>query len=76
VDGGGRWKRPRGRSGIYELIVVEDQMRTMIHDGASEQEMEEICPATPPRPFETMVARRLLRGEQRLRKCEGERGED
>jgi general secretion pathway protein E len=30
----------RGRTGIYELIVVDDQMRTMIHDGASEQEIE------------------------------------
>src|SRR5256885_1922996 len=26
----------RGRSGIYELIVVDDPMRTMIHDGVSE----------------------------------------
>ena len=24
----------RGRTGIYELVVVDDQMRTMIHDGA------------------------------------------
>ena len=30
----------RGRSGIYELIVVDDAMRTMIHDGVSEQEIE------------------------------------
>jgi len=30
----------RGRTGIYELIVVDDAMRTMIHDGASEQELE------------------------------------
>jgi general secretion pathway protein E len=30
----------RGRTGIYELIVVDDQMRTMIHDGSSEQELE------------------------------------
>ena len=30
----------RGRTGIYELIVVDDPMRTMIHDGASEQELE------------------------------------
>ncbi|MEP7276592.1 MAG: type II secretion system protein GspE, partial [Betaproteobacteria bacterium] len=26
----------RGRSGIYELLVVDDAMRRMIHDGASE----------------------------------------
>jgi general secretion pathway protein E len=30
----------RGRTGIYELIVVDDQMRTMIHDGAPEHELE------------------------------------
>jgi general secretion pathway protein E len=30
----------KGRTGIYELVVVDDAMRTMIHDGSSEQEME------------------------------------
>ncbi len=30
----------RGRTGIYELVSVDDRMRTMIHDGASEHEME------------------------------------
>jgi general secretion pathway protein E len=30
----------RGRTGIYELIAVDDTMRTMIHDGVSEQELE------------------------------------
>ena len=30
----------RGRTGIYELIAVDDHMRTMIHDGSSEQELE------------------------------------
>jgi len=29
-----------GRTGIYELVVVDDALQTMIHDGASEQEME------------------------------------
>ncbi len=29
-----------GRTGIYETIAVDDAMRTMIHDGASEQELE------------------------------------
>ena len=29
-----------GRTGIYELIAVDDAMRTMIHDGVSEQELE------------------------------------
>ncbi|NNF15579.1 MAG: type II secretion system ATPase GspE [Gammaproteobacteria bacterium] len=30
----------RGRTGIYELIALDDKIRTMIHDGASEQELE------------------------------------
>ncbi|HZD52963.1 MAG TPA: ATPase, T2SS/T4P/T4SS family, partial [Woeseiaceae bacterium] len=30
----------RGRTGIYELISVDDAMRTMIHDGVSEQKLE------------------------------------
>lgn len=29
-----------GRTGIYELISVDDSMRGMIHDGVSEQELE------------------------------------
>lgn len=29
-----------GRTGIYELVMVDDTMRTMVHDGASEQELE------------------------------------
>jgi general secretion pathway protein E len=29
-----------GRTGIYELIAVNDRMRSMIHDGVSEQEFE------------------------------------
>jgi general secretion pathway protein E len=30
----------KGRTGIYELILVDDGMRTMIHDGSSEQELD------------------------------------
>jgi general secretion pathway protein E len=30
----------QGRTGIYELIAVNDEMRTMIHDGDSEQNIE------------------------------------
>ncbi len=30
----------RGRTGIYEVIAVDDAMRTMIHDGVSEQDLE------------------------------------
>ncbi|MFM1885243.1 MAG: hypothetical protein RL026_400 [Pseudomonadota bacterium] len=30
----------KGRMGIYELVVVDDMLRGMIHDGAAEHEME------------------------------------
>lgn len=29
----------RGRTGIYELVVFDDHMRTLVHNSASEQEM-------------------------------------
>ena len=29
----------KGRTGIYELVTVDDRLRTMIHDQASEQEL-------------------------------------
>lgn len=31
----------RGRTGIYELVVVDEKMRAMIHDGAAEHLLEE-----------------------------------
>jgi general secretion pathway protein E len=30
----------RGRSGIYEIISIDDELRRMIHDNASEQQIE------------------------------------
>ncbi|MDY0067587.1 MAG: type II secretion system ATPase GspE [Steroidobacteraceae bacterium] len=30
----------KGRTGIYELVLVDDTMRTMVHDGAGEHELE------------------------------------
>jgi general secretion pathway protein E len=30
-----------GRTGIYELVLVDDAMRTLVHDGASEQALEQ-----------------------------------
>ncbi|NDA44123.1 MAG: type II secretion system protein GspE, partial [Gammaproteobacteria bacterium] len=30
----------RGRTGIYELVMVDETLRTLIHDGASEAELE------------------------------------
>jgi general secretion pathway protein E len=38
----------RGRTGIYELIAVDDHMRTMIHDGSSEQELERYARSASP----------------------------
>ncbi len=38
----------RGRTGIYELIAVDDHMRTMIHDGSSEQELERYARTSGP----------------------------
>jgi general secretion pathway protein E len=29
----------RGRTGIYELVVFDDVMRTLVHNGAAEQEL-------------------------------------
>jgi general secretion pathway protein E len=58
-DGGSGY---RGRSGIYELIVVDDQMRTMIHDGASEQELERYARNATPSIRDDGRAK-VLRGE-------------
>jgi general secretion pathway protein E len=30
----------RGRTGIYELVTIDDELRTMIHDGSGEHELE------------------------------------
>jgi general secretion pathway protein E len=30
----------KGRTGIYELVLIDDAMRTRIHDGAAESELE------------------------------------
>ncbi len=52
----------RGRTGIYELIVVDDAMRTMIHDGAGEQELERHARATTPSIRDDGLAK-VLAGE-------------
>jgi len=52
----------RGRSGIYELIIVDDSMRTMIHDGVSEQEIERHARLATPSIRDDGRAR-VLRGE-------------
>jgi len=55
----------RGRSGIYELILVDDAMRTMIHDGVSEQEIDRHARLSTPSIRDDGRAR-VLRGETTL----------
>src|SRR3569833_4222795 len=59
-EGGGSGYR--GRSGIYELIVVDDNLRTMIHDGASEHELEKYARQSTPSIRDDGRAK-VLRGE-------------
>lgn len=37
-----------GRSGIYEVVAIDDKLRSMIHDGGSEQDMESYARTTSP----------------------------
>jgi general secretion pathway protein E len=52
----------RGRTGIYELVVVDDQMRTMIHDGAAEHELERYARTMTPSIRDDGLDK-VLRGE-------------
>ena len=55
----------RGRTGIYELIAVDDHMRTMIHDGSSEQELERYARTASP-GIRDDGRRKVLAGETTL----------
>jgi len=55
----------RGRTGIYELIAIDDVMRTMIHDGASEQNLEKYARTLTP-SIRTDGRRRVLQGDTTL----------
>jgi general secretion pathway protein E len=55
----------RGRTGIYELIAVDDHMRAMIHDGASEQELERYARTRGP-GIRDDGRRKVLAGETTL----------
>ncbi len=48
-----------GRTGIYELIKVNERMRTMIHDGAGEHELETYARQHGPSIREDGIARVL-----------------
>ncbi len=38
----------KGRSGIYEVIAIDDEFRTMVHDGASEHLLEQYARTRSP----------------------------
>jgi general secretion pathway protein E len=52
----------RGRTGIYELIELDDTLRTMIHDGSGEHELEQYARKHTP-GMRHDGWRRVLRGE-------------
>jgi general secretion pathway protein E len=52
----------RGRTGVYELVVVDDALRTMIHDTAAEHEIERYARTMTPSIRDDALAR-VLRGE-------------
>lgn len=62
VSGGGGF---RGRTGIYELISIDDEMRTMIHDGISEQKFERYA-RTKSSSIRADGQRRILEGNTTL----------
>jgi general secretion pathway protein E len=45
----------RGRRGLYELIMIDDTLRGMIHDGVKEQTMEAWCRERAPGMFQDGV---------------------
>jgi len=54
-----------GRTGIYELVAVDDDMRRMIHDGISEQDLEKHARTMTP-SIRADGRRRVLAGSTTL----------
>ncbi len=52
----------RGRSGIYEIIKIDDDMRRLIHDGAGEQELAQQARSSSRAIFDD-GRRRVLAGD-------------
>jgi general secretion pathway protein E len=52
----------RGRTGIYELILIDDTLRTMIHDGVGEHDLERYARKFTPSIRDDGLAR-VLKGE-------------
>lgn len=55
----------RGRTGIYELISVDEEMRRMVHDGANEMDIEKHARQTSV-SIRTDGQRRVLAGDTTL----------
>jgi general secretion pathway protein E len=55
----------KGRTGIYELVQVDDKMRAMIHDGAGEYELEQYARTATPSIRQDGI-RRVLAGATSL----------
>ena len=56
----------RGRSGVYELLVVDDAMRRMIHDGASEPALRDAALRSGMRTLRVDGARWVAEGATSL----------
>jgi general secretion pathway protein E len=54
-----------GRTGIYELVTIDSRLRTMIHDGAGEHELEQYARTRGPSIREDGI-RRVLAGTTTL----------
>ncbi|HEX6550417.1 MAG TPA: type II secretion system ATPase GspE [Gammaproteobacteria bacterium] len=52
----------RGRTGVYEIVMVDDHMRSMIHDGSGEQDLEHYARTKTP-SIRQDGRRRVLAGE-------------
>jgi general secretion pathway protein E len=55
----------RGRTGIYEIIDVDETLSTMIHDGASQPKLEKYC-RTRSLSLRDDGVRKMLQGETTL----------
>ncbi len=55
----------KGRTGIYELVLIDDAMRTLIHDGAAESELERHARLATP-SIRDDGRRKVLAGETTL----------
>ena len=55
----------RGRTGLYEMIEIDDSLSTMIHDGACQSKLEKYC-RTRSHSLREDGIRKVLQGETTL----------